>query len=104
MQTFQNQYAQYGNISVALNFMQHLPYLDNLWFGEGFNYGPSASKEHWLVEQSGLLFGVFAEMLGSGQPWKGMLFGETARAPMVNNKALYSVRLQNYISRPATNF
>jgi len=90
MQTFHNPYAQYGNTSVALNFMQHLPYIDNLWFGEGFSYGPATSKEHWLIEQSGILFGMYSEMLGGGgNPWKGMLFGETTRAPTQNNLPLY---------------
>ena len=31
-------YAHYGNASAALRFMQHMPYLDSLWFGEGFAY------------------------------------------------------------------
>ena len=70
--------------------MQHLPFIDNLWFGEGFNLSPSATKEHWFVEQSGIPFGSFSEMLSGPNLWKGMLFLETGRAPAVNMKALYA--------------
>jgi hypothetical protein len=31
MQTFHNNYGEYGNTSVALAFMAHLPFIDNLW-------------------------------------------------------------------------
>ena len=31
MQTFSNPYGEYGNVSVALNSMAHLPFIDNLW-------------------------------------------------------------------------
>ena len=91
MQTFHNPYGEYGNISVALNFMAHIPFIDNLWFGEGFDLGPSMTKEHWLIEQSGVLFGQFSEMLAGPNLWKGMLFGETGRAPAVNMKPLYQL-------------
>ena len=60
-------------------------------FGEGFDTGPSVSKEHWLVEQSGVVFGMFSEMLNGPNLWKGMLFLETGRAPAVNMKPLYAV-------------
>ena len=92
MQAFHNNYGEYGNVSVALGFMAHLPFIDSLWFGEGFDLGPSMSKEHWLIEQSGVLWGQFSEMLaGPVNLWKGMLFGETGRAPMVNMKPLYQL-------------
>ena len=71
MQTFHNPYGEYGNISVALSFMAHIPFIDNLWFGEGFDLGPSVSKEHWLIEQSGVLWGQFSEMLAGPNLWKG---------------------------------
>ena len=97
MQTYSNPYGEYGKTSVALNFMQHLPFIDNLWFGEGFNTGPSVSKEHWLVEQSGVLFGMFSEMLAGPNLWKGMLFLETGRAPAVNMAPLYAVWDDNHL-------
>lgn len=78
-------------MSVALNFMAHFPFIDTLWLGEGFDLGPAVSKEHWLIEQSGILWGQFSEMLAGPNPYKGMLFGETGRAPLVNMKALYEL-------------
>lgn len=99
MQTFENPYGEYGRTSVALNYMQHLPFIDNLWFGEGFNTGPGVSKEHWLVEQSGVLFGMFSEMLAGPNLWKGMLFLETGRAPAVNMAPLYKVWDDHHLER-----
>ena len=34
---------QYGQVSPALQFMHLMPYIDSLWFGEGFEYnaGPA---------------------------------------------------------------
>ena len=54
------------------------------------NIGPSVTKEHWLVEQSGMLWGQFSETLTGWIPHKGMLFGETGRAPAANMKGLYA--------------
>ena len=59
-------------------YMELLPYLDRLWLGEGFN-ASAVSAEFWLVEMSGLPFGVMSEMLDGANPWRGMVFGETAR-------------------------
>ena len=62
-------------------FMEHLPYIDSLWFGEGYHYNNAyATPANWLVEISGLAFGLSNEMLqGGGNPWKGMLYGMTNR-------------------------
>ena len=59
-------------------YMELLPYLDRLWLGEGFN-ASAGSPDFWLVEMSGLPFGVMSEMLEGANPWRGMVFGETAR-------------------------
>ena len=59
-------------------YMELLPYLDRLWLGEGFNAN-TVSSDFWLVEMSGLPFGVMSEMLEGANPWRGMVFGETAR-------------------------
>ena len=61
-------------------YMELLPYLDRLWIGEGFN-ASRVSPDYWLVEMSGLPFGLMAEMLDGVNPWRGMLFGETGRLP-----------------------
>ena len=58
-------------------YMEHLPYIDQVWFGEEFN--PDWEPEFWLVEMSGIPFGLFGEMLQNPNPWRGMLFGMTAR-------------------------
>jgi hypothetical protein len=60
--------------------MEHLPYLDSLWIGEGRNY--DEPPDHWMVEISGIPFGLMSEMLqGGGNPWRGMLYGMTNRLP-----------------------
>ena len=59
-------------------YMELLPYFDRLWLGEGFN-ASTVSADFWLVEMSGLPFGVMSEMLDGANPWRGMVFGETAR-------------------------
>jgi hypothetical protein len=39
-------------------------------------------KPFWMVEISGIPFGVMSEMLqGGGNPWRGMLYGMTSRLP-----------------------
>lgn len=59
--------------------MEHFPYADSLWNGEGFDCD-AMSPDGILTEVSGLPFGVMNEMLeGGGNPFRGMLFGMTAR-------------------------
>ena len=59
-------------------YMEHLPYVDQLWFGEAFD--PESPPDFYLVEMSGLPFGLSGELLQDPNPWRGMLFGMTARA------------------------
>lgn len=69
---------EYGLNNPACLYMEHFPYIDNLWFGEGFD--PNEPPDYWLVEMSGIPFGLFGEMLhGGGNPWRGMLYGMTNR-------------------------
>jgi hypothetical protein len=69
-----------GWASSANLYLEHFPYLDRIWFGEYFDY--DSPPEYWLVEMSGIPFGVMGEMLeGGGNPWRGMLFGMTSRLP-----------------------
>lgn len=73
-----NSMAGYANCSIV--FMEHYPYYDRLWHGEMFD--ASNPPEYWLVEMSGIPFGLMSEMLeGGGNPWRGMLFGMTQRWP-----------------------
>jgi hypothetical protein len=69
-----------GWASSANLYLEHFPYLDRIWFGEYFDY--DSPPDYWLVEMSGIPFGVMGEMLeGGGNPWRGMLFGMTSRLP-----------------------
>ena len=71
-----NPHAGSGNTNLA--FIDLYPYFDLLWRGEGFsNNTPS---DFWLIERSGIAFGVAGEMLGRGNPFRGLLFGMTDRA------------------------
>ena len=66
-----------GMTPSAYCYMQNFPYYNRLWYGESFHY--DAKPDLWLVEMSGLPFGLMSEMLGTGQAWRGMVFGEVAR-------------------------
>jgi len=55
------------------------PYVDRLWFGEGFQYN-QMNPDEWFVTFSGIPFGVMSEMLqDGGNRFLGMLYGATAR-------------------------
>lgn len=69
-------------VSPAMIYLEHYFALDKLWYGEGFPYD-TASPEYWLVEMSGLAFGLTSDMLRypgmTPYHFKGMLFGESNR-------------------------
>ena len=66
-----------GSGSTNLAFIDLYLYFDLLWRGEGFyNNTPS---DFWLIERSGAAFGIAGEMLGRGNPFRGLLFGMTDR-------------------------
>jgi hypothetical protein len=77
-----NQYnVRDGFASSANLYLEHFPFLNRLWFGEYFDYNGSG-PDYWLVELSGLPFGLMGEMLqDGGNPWRGMVFGMTSRLP-----------------------
>jgi hypothetical protein len=65
----------------ANQYTEFFPYVNRLWFGEGFKY-EEMSPERWLVECSGIPFGLMGDMLqDGGNPWRGMVFGMTLRLP-----------------------
>jgi hypothetical protein len=75
-----------GFANSANLYLEHFPYINRLWFGEYFDY--DFPPEFWLVEVSGIPFGLMGEMLqGGGNPWRGMLYGMTARLPWSGNPA-----------------
>jgi hypothetical protein len=70
----------------ATQYAEYFPYMDKLWFGESFQYD-KMSPENWLVEVSGIPFGLMGDMLqGGGNRWLGMLFGMTTRLPWTSEK------------------
>jgi hypothetical protein len=77
-----NQYnVRDGFASSANLYLEHFPFLNRLWFGEYFDYNGSG-PDYWLVEMSGLPFGLMGEMLqDGGNAWRGMVFGMTSRLP-----------------------
>ncbi|MEW2392495.1 glycoside hydrolase domain-containing protein [Streptomyces venezuelae] len=84
-----------GFASSANLYAELLPYVDRLWLGELFDYegrdgADGADPAYWLVEMSGVPFGLMGEMLeGGGNPWRGLVFGMTARAPMTDVRPLW---------------
>ncbi|HBL84532.1 MAG: hypothetical protein A2Y17_01010 [Clostridiales bacterium GWF2_38_85] len=61
-------------------YMELMPYIDTLWIGECFDY--NKGPDFWLVEICGTPYGLSGEMLeNNGNPYRGMLFGITARYP-----------------------
>jgi hypothetical protein len=67
------------SIGPANQYAEFFPYVDRLWFGESFNY-QAMTPEQYLVECSGLPFGLEGEMLQlGGNPWRGALYGMTNR-------------------------
>ena len=86
-----NQYNPKDGFANSANlYLEHFPSLDRLWFGEYFNY--DFPPEFWLVEVSGIPYGLMGEMLeGGGNPWRGMLYGMTGRSPRVDNGPLWKL-------------
>jgi hypothetical protein len=76
-----NQYNERDGFTNSANlYLEHFPYIDRLWFGEYFDY--DMGPDFWLIETSGIPFGLMGEMLqGGGNPWRGLIFGMTNRQP-----------------------
>jgi hypothetical protein len=73
-----NFHPEYGLNNCANQYMELFPYIDSLWFGEGFDY--NEPPDYWMVEIAGIPYGLFGEMLqDGGNAWRGMLFGMTGR-------------------------
>ncbi|MEU6003894.1 glycoside hydrolase domain-containing protein [Streptomyces sp. NPDC047197] len=97
-----NQFREPDGFASSANlYAELLPYVDRLWLGELFDYEGTdegsdtggalgADPAYWLVEISGIPFGLMGEMLeGGGNPWRGLVFGMTARAPMTDVRPLW---------------
>jgi len=69
-----------GFANSANLYLEHFPYINRLWFGEYFDY--DSRPDFWLIEVSGIPFGLMGEMLqGGGNAWRGMIYGMTSRLP-----------------------
>lgn len=65
----------------AIQYTEFFPYVDKLWFGESFLYD-KMTPANWLVESSGIPFGLTGDMLfRGGNRWLGMQYGMTVRYP-----------------------
>jgi hypothetical protein len=75
-----NHFNKWAGFANCLNlYMDLLPYFDLVWIGEGRDY--DRLPDHWLIEVSGIPFGLPGQMLeGGGNPWRGMVYGITNRA------------------------
>ncbi len=75
-----NHFNKWAGFANCLNlYMDLLPFFDHVWIGEGRDY--NRNPDHWLIEVSGIPFGVTGQMLeGGGNPWRGMVYGITTRA------------------------
>ena len=80
-----NHFNKWAGFANCLNlYMDLLPYFDLVWIGEGRNY--DRLPDHWLIEVSGIPFGLPGQMLeGGGNPWRGMIYGITSRAGWTAN-------------------
>ena len=81
-----NQYNPRDGFASSANlYLEHFPYINRLWFGEYFDYFNSP-PDYWLIEVSGIPFGLMGEMLeAGGNPWRGMIYGMTNRLPWSGN-------------------
>lgn len=69
------------SIGPATQYTEFFPYINKLWFGEHFWYD-KMDPANWIVESSGIPFGLMGDMLQSGgNPWRGMVYGMTVRYP-----------------------
>jgi hypothetical protein len=80
-----NHFNSWAGFANCLNmYMDLLPYFDLVWIGEGRDY--DRMPDHWLVEVSGIPFGLPGQMLErGGHPWRGMVYGLTNRAGWTKN-------------------
>ena len=68
----------YGLNSPANQYLELFPSVNSLWIGEGYNY--NENSDYWLVEISGIPFGLYSEMLqGCGNVYRGMVYGMSSR-------------------------
>jgi hypothetical protein len=74
-----NYHPTYGLGNPMALYMELLPSIDSLWFGEGFDY-ENSEPDYFMTEICGLPFGLSNDMLQEGgNPWRGMIYGMACR-------------------------
>lgn len=77
----------------ANQYAEFFPYIDKLWFGESFLYD-KMTPTNWLVESSGIPFGLMGDMLyRGGNKWLGMQYGMTVRHPWLTEGVVCDPRI-----------
>lgn len=76
-----NKWAGFAN-SLHL-YTELLPYVDRTWIGEGFPANNTA--DFWLVEMSGIPFGLLSETLDARNQFRGLVYGMLPRLPWSGN-------------------
>lgn len=76
-----NEWAGYAN-SLHI-YTELLPYVDRIWMGEGFPENNTA--DFWLVEMSGIPFGLLSETLDARNQFRGLIYGMLPRLPWSGN-------------------
>lgn len=77
----------------AAQYAEFFPYVDKLWFGESFLYD-KMTPENYLVESSGIPFGLMSDMLhAGGNRWLGMQYGMTVRHPWLTEGVVCDPRV-----------
>lgn len=76
----------------ANQYTEFFPYIDKIWFGESFLYD-KMTPSNWLVESSGIPFGLMGDMLHrGGNKWLGMQYGMTVRHPWLTEGVMCDPR------------
>lgn len=77
----------------ANQYAEFFPYIDKTWFGESFLYD-RMTPANWLVESSGIPFGLMGDMLHrGGNKWLGMQYGMTVRHPWLTEGVVCDPRV-----------
>jgi len=80
-----NHFQGWCGYASCLNiYTELLPYVDLVWIGEARDY--NRKPDHWLIEVSGIPYGLPGQMLEhGGHPWRGMVYGITNREGWTGN-------------------
>jgi len=76
--TMNHSFERCGRSNSYTQYTELLPYIDKMWVGEGFEHY-TQPIDFWLVEISGIPFGLMSELMLKGNPHRGLLFGMTNR-------------------------